>query len=53
MNIDGGLEEIDGVIKSETSYAKSETRVEYDEKKVRVKKIIKAIKIAGYEAVVV
>ena len=50
INIDGELEEMDGIKSSSTSYAKQETEVEYDEEKIRDKKIIEAIKKAGYKA---
>lgn len=50
INIDGELEEMDGIKSSSTSYAKQETEVEYDEEKISDKKIIEAIKKAGYKA---
>jgi copper chaperone CopZ len=39
MNIDGNLEELDGVKVANTSYIKSETIIEYDETKVSLEKI--------------
>ena len=50
MNIDGELEDTDGVYQATTSYAKATTKVEYDPKKINKKVLIKAIKAAGYEA---
>lgn len=50
MNIDGALEDLKGVKKSRTSYAKSQVEVEYDENIVNKEQLIKTIKIAGYEA---
>lgn len=50
MNIDGELEDTDGVKCASTSYAKQETEVEFDEKKVNVKKLIESIKSLGYSA---
>lgn len=50
MNIDGELEDTEGVKGSTTSYAKQETEVEYDEKKVDEKKILNTIKSVGYTA---
>ena len=51
MNIDGDLEDlVEGVKASSTNYAKQETEVEYDEKKVNVDKIIAQIKETGYQA---
>lgn len=50
LNIDGALEELDGIFKSSTSYAKSETKVDYDPAKINQAKIIEAIKSTGYSA---
>ncbi len=51
INIDGELEEIEGVHSSSTSYAKQQTIVKYDTSKVTPQKIITIIKSVGYEAV--
>lgn len=48
--IDMDLEDLEGVKSAETSYAKSETKVEYDEGKVDLRKILHIIKEAGYQA---
>ena len=50
MNIDGELEDTKGVKDVNTSYAKHQTEVTYDEKMVDPDKIIQAIKRAGYTA---
>lgn len=50
MNIDGELEDTEGVKSANTSYAKQETEVEYDEDKVSEKKIIEIIEKVGYSA---
>jgi len=50
MNIDGELEDTDGVVCSNTSYAKQETEVEYDEKKISEEKIIEIVEKTGYKA---
>jgi len=50
MNIDGELEDTEGVKESNTNYAKQETEVEFDEKKVSEEKIAKVIKSVGYTA---
>ncbi len=50
MNIDGELEDTDGVVSSNTNYAKQQTEVEFDEEKINQAKIIEIIKTAGYEA---
>ncbi len=51
MNIDFDLEDIDGVKKSQTSYAKAVTEVEFEEEKVDTKTILETVKKTGYEAV--
>ena len=51
MNIDGELEDTEGVKQSNTNYAKQETEVEFDEKKVDEKKVLEIIKSVGYTAV--
>lgn len=48
MNIDDALEELDGVISSKTSYAKRETRVEYNPEKISEGKIKAVVKDLGY-----
>lgn len=53
MNIDDALEEVDGILSSNTSYAKSTTIVESKGKKVDVKKILSVIEQEGYQAEVV
>ena len=50
MNIDGELEDTDGVRQSSTNYAKQQTEVEFDEKKIDENKIIEIIKATGYTA---
>lgn len=50
MNIDGELEDTEGVKSSNTSYARGETEVEYDEGKVKELDIIKTVAKAGYKA---
>ena len=47
--IDLDLEEIDGVKSSKTSYAKSETTLEYDEKKLKKSDLIASINKSGYK----
>lgn len=48
MNIDGELEDLPGVISATTSYAKSQTKVNYDPEKVNSGKIKKIIEALGY-----
>ena len=51
MCIDMDLEDLEGVQKSRTSYAKQETEVEYDEKKVSEEQITQTICKSGYRVV--
>lgn len=50
MNIDGELEDTDGVKSSSTNYAKQLTEVEFDPQKISDQKIIEIIKKVGYDA---
>ncbi len=51
MNIDFDLEDLDGVKKAQTSYAKAVTEVEFEDGKVNTNTIVETIKKTGYEAV--
>lgn len=51
ITIDMDLEDLDGVGKAETNYAKSETEVEFDGEKLDQQKIIDIIQKSGYAAV--
>ncbi len=50
ITIDGELEEKQGVKTAKTNYAKSQTEVEFDPKKVTEIDILEVIKKAGYTA---
>ncbi|MCL4417534.1 MAG: cation transporter [Actinobacteria bacterium] len=50
FNIDGELEDTEGVKESKTSYAKQQTEVTFDEEKINEEKILEVIKNAGYSA---
>lgn len=50
MNIDGELEDTEGVKESNTNYAKQVTEVEFDDTKINLQKIINIIKSVGYSA---
>lgn len=50
MNIDGELEDTEGVTQSHTSYAKQETEVLFDEKKIDEENVMEIIKSLGYIA---
>lgn len=50
MNIDGELEDTEGVKESNTNYAKQQTEVEFDDTKINLQKIIEIIKTVGYSA---
>lgn len=49
MNIDGELEELEGVISSDTNYAKGKTVLEYEPEKLDFNEIKKVIEKLGYE----
>jgi copper chaperone CopZ len=49
MDIDMTLEDAKGVKESNTNYAKSETRIKYDEKAISEDKLKEIIKSVGYE----
>jgi len=51
QNIDGGLEDQDGIISSNTNYAKSKTTIEFEEDKITEKQIEKIITDLGYNIV--
>lgn len=48
MNIDDGLEELDGVLEAKTNFAKAETRIVYNEKKIDAQRLRKTIVELGY-----
>jgi copper chaperone CopZ len=51
LNIDGELEDLDGVIDSHTSYPKSQTIVTFDPQKVNENTLRQTIIKLGYEVV--
>jgi Cu+-exporting ATPase len=50
MNIDFEGEDLEGVRKIQTSYAKQECSVEFDSEKIKIKQIIESIAKIGYKA---
>lgn len=50
LTIDMDLESLDGVQRSSTSYAKAQTEIEFDPKKIDEEKILETIKRSGYTA---
>jgi copper chaperone CopZ len=50
ISIDGDLEDMEGVKKANTSYAKAMTEIEFDSQKISEAEIIEIIKKAGYTA---
>lgn len=50
INIDGELEDIQGIRQANTNYAKSQTEVEFDENIITDKQIISIIEKVGYIA---
>lgn len=53
MNVDGELEDTNGVKSANTNYAKQFTEVEYDESVISDKDIANIISTLGYTATVV
>jgi len=51
MDIDGTLEDTEGVKESKTSYAKAETEVRFDESKIKESKVKKLISSTGYSII--
>jgi len=51
LNIDNKLEDLEGVLETYTSYAKQETKVTYDPKKVKISQIKDIILSLGYDLV--
>lgn len=51
MDIDGTLEDTEGVVESNTNYAKQETEVKFDGEKVNKDKIYSVISGLGYSVV--
>lgn len=49
VNIDLALEELPGVIGSRTNYPKSQTRVDFDPEKIKMKQIVAEIEKLGYK----
>lgn len=50
LNIDEALEELDGVEKASTSFARGRSKVVFDEREVDLETIAAAIAELGYEA---
>lgn len=50
MNIDGALEDMEGVFSADTNFAQARTEVQFDASKVTVTAIISTIAAIGYEA---
>ena len=50
LTIDMDLEDLEGVKEVKTSYARAETEIEFDPKKVNEEKLLETIKKAGYTA---
>ncbi|MGH2383355.1 MAG: heavy-metal-associated domain-containing protein [Candidatus Limnocylindria bacterium] len=50
MNIDDGLEDLEGIAEAKTSFRKEITEVSFDESRVDVDGIRQTIRALGYEA---
>lgn len=53
MNIDGELEDTEGIKSANTNFAKAVSEVIYDEKKMSPENIIEVIRKVGYDAAIV
>jgi len=51
LNIDGELEDMPGVISANTSYAKSQSQIEFDPQQVNKQKIKQAVEKLGYQVI--
>ena len=51
IDIDGTLEDTDGIEESKTSYAKAETEIKFDESKIKESEIKKLISSTGYSVI--
>lgn len=51
LTIDMDLEDLDGIKQAKTSYAKAETEIALDPKKLNNEKVIQTIKVSGYSAI--
>lgn len=49
MNIDGELEDTEGVIEASTNYAKAHTEVKFDNEKISSEKLALIIEKVGYK----
>lgn len=50
MNVDDALEELDGVRRSNTSFGRGRTKLEYDESRVGLEELQCAVATLGYQA---
>lgn len=50
MNLDDALEDLDGVRRSKTSYARASTKIEYDETQVTLEALQGIVSDLGYKA---
>ncbi len=51
VDLDLALEEIPGIISAKTNYAKSETKISFDPKKITLKEINKTLTNLGYQII--
>ena len=49
FNIDGELEDTDGIKSANTNYARSQTEVEFDPEKINEEKIVGIVNKIGYK----
>lgn len=51
LTIDMDLEDLEGVKKVQTSYARQECEIEFDQEKLKIDLVIETIKKSGYTAI--
>lgn len=53
INIDGALEDLDGVKNAATNFAKEVTTIEYNPEKISQTKVLQTIRAVGYKGAVI
>ncbi len=51
LTIDMDLEDLEGIKKSQTSYARSECEIEFDVDKLKIDMVVETIKKSGFTAI--
>ncbi len=53
LNIDFDLEDLEGVVSSQTNYAQQKSEVVFDQQKINTAKILSQIEKTGYKASII